>query len=76
MRSARGHRWRSRKARTNAGRSTSYTTELLDGRRFHPSLIVDDFTREYLGLVADSPLSGVRVTRLRRASSAGFATSA
>ncbi len=34
-----------------------------DGRRFRILTIVDDFTRECLALVADTSLSGVRVTR-------------
>lgn len=34
-----------------------------DGRRFRVLAIVDDFSRECLGLVADTSLSGVRVTR-------------
>jgi putative transposase len=34
-----------------------------DGRRFRVLAVVDDFTRECLGLVADTSLSGLRVTR-------------
>ena len=34
-----------------------------DGRRFRVLAIVDDFSRECLGLVADTSLSGIRVTR-------------
>lgn len=34
-----------------------------DGRRFRVLCIVDDFTRECLGLVADTSLSGLRVAR-------------
>ncbi len=34
-----------------------------DGRRFRILAVVDDFTREGLGLVADTSLSGRRVTR-------------
>ncbi|WP_439616897.1 integrase core domain-containing protein, partial [Shinella sp.] len=34
-----------------------------DGRRFRVLAIVDDFTRECLALVADTSLSGLRVTR-------------
>lgn len=34
-----------------------------DGRRFRVLAIVDDFTRECLALVADTSLSGARVTR-------------
>lgn len=34
-----------------------------DGRRFRVLAVVDDFTRECLGLIADTPLSGARVVR-------------
>jgi len=34
-----------------------------DGRRFRVLCVVDDFTRECLGLVADTSLSGARVAR-------------
>ena len=34
-----------------------------DGRRFRVLAIVDDFSRECLGLIADTSLSGLRVTR-------------
>lgn len=34
-----------------------------DGRRFRVLCIVDDFTRECLGLIADTSLSGARVVR-------------
>jgi putative transposase len=34
-----------------------------DGRRFRILTVVDDFTRENLALVADTSLSGLRVTR-------------
>ncbi len=34
-----------------------------DGRRFRVLAVVDDFTRECLGLVADTSLSGTRVVR-------------
>jgi putative transposase len=34
-----------------------------DGRRFRILCVVDDFTRECLGLVADTSLSGLRVAR-------------
>jgi putative transposase len=37
--------------------------QLTDGRRFRILAIVDDCTRECLGLVADTSLSGVRVAR-------------
>ena len=36
---------------------------LSDGRRFRILAVVDDFTRECLGLVADTSLSGLRVAR-------------
>ena len=34
-----------------------------DGRRFRIIAIVDDYSRECLALVADTSLSGLRVTR-------------
>ena len=34
-----------------------------DGRRFRVLAVVDDFSRECLGLIADTSLSGIRVTR-------------
>jgi len=34
-----------------------------DSRRFRILCIVDDFTRECLGLIADTSLSGARVAR-------------
>lgn len=36
---------------------------MSDGRRFRILAVVDDFSRECLGLVADTSLSGVRVAR-------------
>lgn len=36
---------------------------LNDGRRFRILCIVDDFTRECIGLIADTSLSGLRVAR-------------
>ena len=36
---------------------------LSDGRRFRIMTLVDDFTRECLALVADTSISGLRVTR-------------
>ena len=36
---------------------------LVDGRRFRALAVVDDFTRECLGLAVDTSLSGVRVAR-------------
>ena len=45
---------------------------LSNGRRFRVLAVVDDFTRECLGLVADTSLPGVRVGReLDAASSQG-----
>lgn len=44
--------------------SLDFVSDALDdGRRFHILCIVDDFTRECLGLVADTSLSGARVAR-------------
>ena len=37
--------------------------QLTDGRRFRILAVVDDCTRECLGLVADTSLSGTRVAR-------------
>jgi putative transposase len=37
--------------------------QLTDRRRFRVLTVVDDCTREYLGLVADTSLSGLRVAR-------------
>jgi putative transposase len=34
-----------------------------DGRRYRVLVVVDDFTREYLGLIADASLSGARTMR-------------
>lgn len=36
---------------------------LVDGRRFRVLMVVDDFTREYLALVVDTSLTGMRVAR-------------
>jgi len=36
---------------------------LVDGRRFRALAVVDDFTRECLGIAVDTSLSGVRVAR-------------
>jgi putative transposase len=35
----------------------------MDGRKFRILAVIDDFTRECLTLIADTSLSGVRVTR-------------
>jgi putative transposase len=37
--------------------------QLTDGRRFRILAVVDDCTREYLALLADTSLSGARVAR-------------
>jgi|GEM_PF-4956596 len=37
--------------------------QFTDGRRFGVLTIVDDCTRDCLGLIADTSLSGLRVTR-------------
>ena len=37
--------------------------QLTDGRRFRIWTVIDDCTREYLALIADTSLSGVRVAR-------------
>jgi putative transposase len=51
-----------------AGRNQRWSLDfvsdaLADGRRFRVLTVVDDFTRECLGLVADTSLSGARVAR-------------
>jgi putative transposase len=44
--------------------SLDFASDVLsDGRRFRVLVVVDDFSRECLALVADSSLSGRRVTR-------------
>src|SRR5881227_1220806 len=44
--------------------SLDFVSDILaDGRRFRVLVVVDDFTRECLALVADTSLSGVRVAR-------------
>ncbi len=45
--------------RSNGSISDAFT----DGRRFRILTVVDDFTREHLALIADTSLSGLRVTR-------------
>ena len=40
-----------------------HSDALSDGRRFRILAVVDDFTREYLCLVADTSISGQRVAR-------------
>jgi len=36
---------------------------MIDGRRLRILAIVDDYTRECLALVADTSISGIRVSR-------------
>jgi putative transposase len=44
--------------------SLDFVSDALDnGRRFRVLAVVDDFTRECLGLVVDTSLSGIRVVR-------------
>ena len=51
-------------AAANERWSLDFVSDALGcGRRFRVLAIVDDFTRECLGLVADTSLSGLRVTR-------------
>ena len=48
----------------NQRRSLDFVSDVLaDGRRFRVRVVVDDFTREWLALVADTSLSGRRVAR-------------
>jgi putative transposase len=50
--------------RPNQRWSLDFVSDALnDGRRFRILCIVDDFTRECLGLVVDTSLSGLRVAR-------------
>jgi len=50
--------------RANARWSLDFLSDTIsDGRRFRVLAIVDDYTRECLALVADTSLSGLRVTR-------------
>lgn len=50
--------------RSNERWSLDFVSDAFtDGRRFRVLAIVDDFSRECLGLVADTSLSGLRVTR-------------
>ena len=49
---------------TNQQWSLDFVSDSLsDGRRFRMLCVVDDCTRECLGLVADTSLSGLRVAR-------------
>ena len=48
----------------NQRRSLDFASDTLtNGRRFRILVVVDDFTRECLCLVADTSLSGARVAR-------------
>jgi len=47
----------------HAQRVATLTSAFTDFRRFRILAAVDDFTREYLALIADISLSGLRVTR-------------
>lgn len=50
--------------RINARWSLNFVSDAFtDGRRFRVLAIVDDFSRECLARVADTSLSGLRVTR-------------
>jgi putative transposase len=50
--------------RANERWSLDFVSDVLaDGRRFRVLVVVDDFTRECLALVADTSLSGRRVAR-------------
>ncbi|TGQ15949.1 transposase [Mesorhizobium sp. M2E.F.Ca.ET.166.01.1.1] len=50
--------------RANVRWSLDFVSEAFtDGRRFRVLAVVDDFTRECLAFVADTSLSGARVTR-------------
>ena len=49
---------------TNERWSLDFVSDAFtDGRRFRVLAVVDDFTRECLGLIADTSLSGARVVR-------------
>ncbi len=51
-------------SRTNERWSLDFVSDAFtDGRRFRVLAVVDDFSRECLALVADTSLSGLRVTR-------------
>lgn len=51
-------------SRANERWSLDFVSDAFtDGRRFRVLAVVDDFTRECLALVADTSLSGLRVTR-------------
>lgn len=51
-------------SRANERWSLDFVSDAFtDGRRFRVLAVVDDFSRECLGLVADTSLSGLRMTR-------------
>ncbi len=51
-------------AKTNERWSLDFVSDAFtDGRRFRVLAVVDDYSRECLALVADTSLSGIRVTR-------------
>lgn len=51
-------------SRANERRSLDFVSDAFtDGRRFKVLAVVDDYSRECLALVADTSLSGLRVTR-------------
>ncbi|MCL4168316.1 UNVERIFIED_CONTAM: hypothetical protein GTU68_055897, partial [Idotea baltica] len=51
-------------SRTNERWSLDFVSDAFtDGRRFRVLAVVDDFSRECLALVADTSLSGIRMTR-------------
>jgi putative transposase len=50
--------------RANARWSLDFVSDTFtDSRRFRVLAVVDDYTRECLGLIADTSLSGLRVVR-------------
>ena len=53
-----------RAERPNGRWSLDFASDTLaDGRRFRMLCVIDDFSRECLGLIADTSLSGARVSR-------------
>ncbi len=55
--------WLFHKIAINVGRWILYLTPFVDGRRFRILCFIDDFSRECLAFVADTSLSGLRMTR-------------
>ena len=48
----------------NERRSVDFMSDpLVDGRRFRVLNMVDDFSREYVGQLVDTSISGARVAR-------------